>query len=404
LCDLLNPHSSPLIQVCQYLSFLLSGRAPRVKLLWGRAYDSFDAWAIEEKEQLFIFRRTVECAACLVKQRHVQDIMKLPFALAGVVDDRRSEADRAMLAASCIDSAPEQRDEWFMPAFLTMVPTAEKLLSAEIQRWIWQWGWSVSLTIAQLEFMHGRNRARAHECMAWPLFVAASYNAARFNRFAWARRSLLPPGRGQRRKRQRAQATSASASSTQPPLKQLRKRCAYDMFKDQYIQAKRDTRDKILLTSKTFVELMSDEWASVQADVRRLQQYRAEAELANARVEDTPPSRDGGHSAMPRRTKAARACQSLPLAAPVQLSGCTSSTNGGEIVKHRPQPSDEWPIYVKHLDAFLRRARGGASSPNSGSKYSSVQADFAKRQLHYDSVAPRKGAPTRVGARPRVEP
>ena len=52
LCDLMSATSSVFIKVLQYLSFLLTGRAPRLALLWGRRYDSFSEWASSEPDQL----------------------------------------------------------------------------------------------------------------------------------------------------------------------------------------------------------------------------------------------------------------------------------------------------------------------------------------------------------------
>ena len=56
LCDLVWLEGSPTTRVLQYYSWLLSGKGRRMRLVWGRAYASFEEWSKREPEQLLLFR------------------------------------------------------------------------------------------------------------------------------------------------------------------------------------------------------------------------------------------------------------------------------------------------------------------------------------------------------------
>ena len=105
-----------------------------------------------------------------------------------------SLADRCLIAEAC---------DCIMPRFLEQVPSVQALMSPPLRRWLWQRAWSVDAMIAQLEFMHSRNRARAHAFQLWQRFAADSYNAERQNRFVWASKALEDDSVARKRKRRR---------------------------------------------------------------------------------------------------------------------------------------------------------------------------------------------------------
>ena len=94
LCDMVWLEGSAVVRILQYLSFLLSGKAPRLKLIWGRSHSSFWHWARDQPAQLSLFRRVIVCAYTLLDSRLFKAFFNSIWLHAGLVDDRRSQADR----------------------------------------------------------------------------------------------------------------------------------------------------------------------------------------------------------------------------------------------------------------------------------------------------------------------
>ena len=113
ICDLVWLHASPAVRTLQYLSCLLQGRAARLKLLWGRKYGSFKEWCLKEPDELERFRRTVLCVASWIHVRLVQENCCYPWLLASLIDDRRSFAEKALIAKEFTDASPDVLDIHF---------------------------------------------------------------------------------------------------------------------------------------------------------------------------------------------------------------------------------------------------------------------------------------------------
>ena len=69
IMDLVWLESSPITRVLQYLSFLASGGAPRLILIWSRSYESFGSWADNDEAGLEQFLMLLECAASWMDYR-----------------------------------------------------------------------------------------------------------------------------------------------------------------------------------------------------------------------------------------------------------------------------------------------------------------------------------------------
>ena len=113
LCSLVWVHTAPVTSFWQYLSFLLSGRAPRLKLLWSRRYNSFEEWATNEPDGLAKLRNGVGTAVAWLFIRFVQGVMAMPWIWAALVDTRRSLEDRRSVRDQIWHMAEELKDVWF---------------------------------------------------------------------------------------------------------------------------------------------------------------------------------------------------------------------------------------------------------------------------------------------------
>jgi hypothetical protein len=94
----------------------------------------------------------------------------MPWLVASVIDPRRTMESRLGVAEQILGLPLEQVDEWFGKVMLTLVRDADSMFEPAFQSAILSWAWSVHLTIAQIEFQHGRNRARSNENMHWHTF------------------------------------------------------------------------------------------------------------------------------------------------------------------------------------------------------------------------------------------
>ena len=171
----------------QYYSWLLSGKCRRMRLVWGRAYASFEEWSKREPEQLLLFRRACQVGASLVFYRFLVMVFRAPWLWASLVDFRRTEADRDSVASQLwgLRDIPELREEWFTDILLDMFPHESAATEEEFLQSIWLWSWEVLTTVCQMEFAHGRNRRRCHPDMVWRNFVAHSYNQESSLRHKW---------------------------------------------------------------------------------------------------------------------------------------------------------------------------------------------------------------------------
>ena len=110
-CDLVCPEFSPATLVLEYFAFLARGLAPRLRLLFGRKYPNFEAWASHEVTLLAALRRGISVASSWVYVRSYQRLLKPPWIWAIVTDPRHSE-DKVTEVIHQFDTLPlEQIDE-----------------------------------------------------------------------------------------------------------------------------------------------------------------------------------------------------------------------------------------------------------------------------------------------------
>jgi hypothetical protein len=179
LMEFVLPSSSPITAVLQYYSALLQGRPGRLRILWGRGgFDSFDAWAAhpDNAGMLTIFRHAVTTASSWVHRRFVYSSMGWPWRLASIADPHSSIADKRRLAHEFFYAPDEQLGATFGLRLRGQLESSAELLQEPCQAFLKAWSWEVSLSIAPVEFRHGRNRRRCHRTTTWPSFVANYVN------------------------------------------------------------------------------------------------------------------------------------------------------------------------------------------------------------------------------------
>ena len=117
--------------------------------------------------------------------------MCYPWLLAGLVDPRRVRADQQMIADTFMEAIDETLDSWFGKEIYDSVESSDDLLSGIWQCALWLWAWQIMATIAQAEFQHRRNRAKADRCDMWTNSVAKSYNCEAALPLQWQHRALV---------------------------------------------------------------------------------------------------------------------------------------------------------------------------------------------------------------------
>ena len=191
VADLVWAEASPAVRVLQYLSQLASGRASRLRLVWGRACSSWEEFCDKEPAALVLFRDSLETAVGWTHYRMINLTTCTPWLWAGLVDYRRDPASRQHLLESLLAITGTRRelgDEWFHEEVLARlaalggIEQITELQTSGLLQGLWLWAWEVLATAAQTEFAHGRNRARAHFSQSWGNFVAQCNNAENVRR------------------------------------------------------------------------------------------------------------------------------------------------------------------------------------------------------------------------------
>lgn len=159
------PTASPITKVLQYYSFLLTGLAPRLRLIWSRCYTSFDEWAEKEPEALESLRICITVAHSWCVHRFWQGSLVSPWMFAALIDFRRALPERHMIRDHLFNLSIEQLDEWFGLPLVQMFESAEGLMEKLCMKALWLWAWEVYGTAAPVEFCHGRNGSRLHPNM-----------------------------------------------------------------------------------------------------------------------------------------------------------------------------------------------------------------------------------------------
>jgi len=318
ICDLVWLPASPAVRVLQYYSHLLSGQASRLVLVWGRSYESFAEWAASEVDSLALLRRVCMAASAWVHFRHLQGSMCYPWLLAGLVDGRRSMADRSALAKAFADSPADVLDAWFGAPLQARIDDKGDLFEQKWQQALWIWSWQITLSIAQVEFTHGRDRARSHANESWGNFCAQTYNNENHLRLQRQYASM-----------QRRQGVGRDPpKQKEAPAKRRKKVSAMEVCRREMIDGRKAIGIKVNVATAGFWNDFREEWTAAQADPVRLRRLQQEAEQRNearpaVALQAAPPLAVA--DAAGAVGAAAASWAMLPLKSPTDLTGLASA-------------------------------------------------------------------------------
>ena len=294
LMDLLNPKFSPVLHVLQWFSTLLGGSHSRCRLVYGFVgCSSAGEFVIRYPELATFFRRLVLAASGGVFRRFELSLSRRPWVLAGVADVRRPLRDRREICADFVSKSACCLD-W---GFSRVLRQRYALVSIEVfMSPLWQevlvaWAEHVSMTIADCEFMHARNRRRAarsvNRNMTWESFAAAHVNEeATFNHNA--RRvfeQLVEVSRGSKpaltsTATESQLAASSSSASIREPSRGWR---GLDFYRDDMIQeAKQKGTKRNFCTKKSWDEI-KEGYSQLDDDKRLHYESLGEASFGAAR-------------------------------------------------------------------------------------------------------------------------
>ena len=86
--------------------------------------------------------------------------------------------------------------------------------------------------------------------------------------------------KGNKHRKKPCLSLTMSSGTLQVPAKRSRRKCAYDVFRDEFKVGRAGHRCSIV--DPGFLKEQAEEWAEVQQDPVRLQRLQAEAEWRNA--------------------------------------------------------------------------------------------------------------------------
>ena len=206
---MLSSPGSRILQLCRWLATA----APRVGLLWGYTYNSFDEWERPTNQKKSIFLTTaLEVASVWVQLRHHQS-------LTAVDRYRHDDADpraRAVAEDSC-EHVDDKQDAWLVIPFVRLFRDDRRSLNEPtLQKALWCWGCSILLSVVHVEFINGRNRSRSQKHD----FVSKFLNAENFLRVQRQVRALKCEP-----------ALPTKAAKQQPQQPQSRKPSARDVMR-----------------------------------------------------------------------------------------------------------------------------------------------------------------------------
>ena len=256
---------SPITKVLQYYSSLLMGTAHRLKLLWVRAgYKSFEDWAADPANStwLAILRQAVTVAAGSVYHRFWVLGMRWPFRLAMIADPRLPDARRREIAEVFFKTPTNILDEYFGARFRSRIHNIEDLFSPTVQTVITRWAWSVRMSVAPVEFTHGRNRRRSYRSNTWSTFVSQYVRSEFLISHAARQSERCVPLRGMKRQ-------LALEDLSQPPRpKRTRSKTPFDLFRLDWYQQEKDLGRRVHLCNSGTWDRIASAWNALPEERR----------------------------------------------------------------------------------------------------------------------------------------
>ena len=178
MMDMAWRRTSPVSKALQYLSELMNGTAPRLRLLFApRGYPSFVAWQRACPLQIRFCRRLFLMITCGLAKQHQHVNEHMPWVAFSIGDRRRPMSDRERLATwvktrnSCCTPPGIVRD-----IVADGAATVAALLGFVWEMKLFMAAWELYMSLSIVERTHARNRANADGQMSWHNFASSYVN------------------------------------------------------------------------------------------------------------------------------------------------------------------------------------------------------------------------------------
>lgn len=374
ICLLTSAEHSPLVRILEYFSCLLSGIAPRLRLLFGRGgFHTFEAWCAAKPSLLAILRRGVTVGASWLHRRLVAGGSGIgwPWRLSQLIHLRCAQEERVRIAREFLGFPWHALDKHFSQRLRSLVGSPEQLLSKPIQVLLHQWSWSIRCSIAPVECMHGRNRRRSCQDLRWPEFAARCLLGEASLR---SQQRIEDDAERKRRLSRYAGPPSPAVQNFKP--RRVRKKTALELFRVDYAQEKKASGQHWNpVTREAWVEV-SKAYEALPEDRKSIYQALADASLSAADA---------------RARNAALQAPALPAPA-----STPSVDQNLAIVPLGPQPAASLPVQIRPLRSELvgLHRPGPAGPAGDGSQHDDRLPMSAEALANYwqDSKASIKGA------------
>ena len=187
------------------------------------------------------------------------------------MDPRLDKSEKDKFLAFLAGASDEELDEWFAMLVMMRVDSLGELMGPEWQQAIFMWSWQVIGTSAQSEFQHGRGHTRTHARQNWASFCADSFNGECQLRLEWQHKLALWL------QKSTVGGTGPHAESLPPAPKRVRKKLAKDVFRTEYISARKAAGLKSYVTSDEFRKEFDEAWKKEEANPVSLERLEGEA-------------------------------------------------------------------------------------------------------------------------------
>lgn len=281
LCDLVTDELSPVVVVMQYLAGLLIQSGGRLLLVLRSVERRTVSDFIQgERELAARFRRALLLTAGETYRRHGKHFRSWPWKLASLVDPRvafsKKQAVADMFVASQVCCLPCGMARKLGEMRLS----SQDLLGSLWQGIIWNWCIAISLSIADVEQKHARNRRTANPNSSWANFSAMYANMEATDiHYARARAgrasvpdSVLLPGKPPEPQK------SGHGGKTRRPS-------AFLLHKKDVIAQKTAAHQKFHPASTGFWQELKQSWQDMKPE--RKASFQLEAELSHPQLKPT---------------------------------------------------------------------------------------------------------------------
>lgn len=159
----------------QHYAGILRGTSNRCKLLWCLEGDSsFVSFTRRRPDVVLILRRAVTTGSSWLYRRLWAEGANWPKQLAVIANKRATPAERETVVRAFFDAPLNTLDFYFGQRLRRRVQSMDDLQSPAWKHFLLHWAWLDPMSVAPIEFKHGRDARRSDAGMAWSRFAAAA--------------------------------------------------------------------------------------------------------------------------------------------------------------------------------------------------------------------------------------